>query len=132
MFCVQNRHLRDTIGISVKGFSSLDLMIQVPGYNNCMSLHQWFLTFKTTYKEHSSLPQSTSTQIMYSIFAQTRYTRKRLSNGSMSCQIAYALHSHLISNAKFEKTMTKTLSRAIMRQPLLSIPLTQSEVLTNS
>eukprot|EP00957_Ditylum_brightwellii_P108013 8240160-Ditylum_brightwellii.AAC.1 len=47
MFRVQNRYLRDTVGISVKGFSSLDLMIQVPGYSNCMSLHQWFLAFKT-------------------------------------------------------------------------------------
>eukprot|EP00957_Ditylum_brightwellii_P056574 4288698-Ditylum_brightwellii.AAC.1 len=31
MFCAQNWYLRDTIGISVKGFSSLDIMITEPG-----------------------------------------------------------------------------------------------------
>eukprot|EP00957_Ditylum_brightwellii_P108173 8253198-Ditylum_brightwellii.AAC.1 len=50
MFRVQNRYLCNTVGISAKGFSSLDLMIQVSGFSNCMSLHQWFLTFKTADK----------------------------------------------------------------------------------
>eukprot|EP00957_Ditylum_brightwellii_P155108 11807315-Ditylum_brightwellii.AAC.1 len=47
MFCAQNWYLRNTIGISVKGFSSLDIMITVLGYRNSMMLHQWLLSFKT-------------------------------------------------------------------------------------
>eukprot|EP00957_Ditylum_brightwellii_P037452 2833087-Ditylum_brightwellii.AAC.1 len=47
MFRTQNRYLRVTIGISVKGFSPLDIMITVLGYRNSMTLHQWLLLFKT-------------------------------------------------------------------------------------
>eukprot|EP00957_Ditylum_brightwellii_P185295 14109244-Ditylum_brightwellii.AAC.1 len=47
MFRAQNWYLRNTIGISVKGFSSLDIIITVPGHHNSMTLHQWFLLFKT-------------------------------------------------------------------------------------
>eukprot|EP00957_Ditylum_brightwellii_P020030 1512207-Ditylum_brightwellii.AAC.1 len=47
MFRAQNWCLHDTIGISVKGFSSLDIMITVLGYCNSMMLHQWLLSFKT-------------------------------------------------------------------------------------
>eukprot|EP00957_Ditylum_brightwellii_P151087 11504849-Ditylum_brightwellii.AAC.1 len=47
MYRAQNQYLCDTIRISVKGFSSLDIMFTVPEHRDSMTLHQWLLTFKT-------------------------------------------------------------------------------------
>eukprot|EP00957_Ditylum_brightwellii_P176486 13440696-Ditylum_brightwellii.AAC.1 len=47
MFQFQNHYLHDTVGISVKGFSSLDVILEPPSTSRQISLHQWFLTTTT-------------------------------------------------------------------------------------
>eukprot|EP00957_Ditylum_brightwellii_P098207 7483029-Ditylum_brightwellii.AAC.1 len=84
MYRVQNRYLRNTIRTSVKGFSSLDIMITVPGYSNSMTLHQWLLTFKT---EDGARQLFTSVDVdpnNINIFAHTSQTEMRQRYGSMS------------------------------------------------
>eukprot|EP00957_Ditylum_brightwellii_P100220 7637380-Ditylum_brightwellii.AAC.1 len=48
MFRAQNLYLCDTIGISVKGFKSIDSLVTAPGFQAKISFHCWLLTIKTS------------------------------------------------------------------------------------
>eukprot|EP00957_Ditylum_brightwellii_P049048 3721341-Ditylum_brightwellii.AAC.1 len=48
MFQAQNLYLCGTIGISVKGFKSIDSLVTAPGFQTKISFHCWLLTIKTS------------------------------------------------------------------------------------